>query len=72
VKTSISQPSPLSPTRWPADAFVWWRSLLFVGVIFLTLIVPAIVALELSAHGVIARNDLLTFSWASFIVQLVS
>ena len=29
VKISTSAPSPLSPTLWPADAFVWWRSLLF-------------------------------------------
>jgi len=29
---SISEPSPLSPTRWPADAFSWQRSLaLFVA-----------------------------------------
>ncbi len=27
VKTSISERSPLSPKDWPADAFVWWRSL---------------------------------------------
>ena len=26
-KPSISEPSPLSPTRWPADAFSWQRSL---------------------------------------------
>ncbi len=33
VKISTSARSPLSPTLWPADAFVWWRSLLFaVGV----------------------------------------
>jgi membrane protease YdiL (CAAX protease family) len=29
VKTSTSFRSPLSPTLWPPDAFVWWRSLLF-------------------------------------------
>ncbi len=35
VKISTSVRSPLSPTLWPADAFVWWRSLLFaVGVVF--------------------------------------
>ena len=28
VKNSTSDRSPLSPTLWPADAFVWWRSLL--------------------------------------------
>jgi membrane protease YdiL (CAAX protease family) len=29
VKNSTSARSPLSPTLWPADAFVWWQSLLF-------------------------------------------
>ncbi len=31
VKPSISEPSPLSPTRWPADAFNWARSLAVFG-----------------------------------------
>lgn len=46
VKRSTSAPSPLSPTRWPPDAFLWWRSLLFAlawaAVYFVTAIVVAI------------------------------
>ncbi len=30
VKPSTSARSPLSPTLWPPDAFVWWQSLLVV------------------------------------------
>jgi membrane protease YdiL (CAAX protease family) len=30
-KPSISEPSPLSPTRWPAEAFSWPRSLAVFG-----------------------------------------
>ena len=46
VKRSTSVPSPLSPTRWPPEAFLWWRSLLFAlawgAVYFVTAIVVAI------------------------------
>ncbi len=30
VKISTSVRSPLSPTHWPADTFVWWRSLVLL------------------------------------------
>ena len=43
VKISTSAPSPLSPTLWPADAFVWWRSLLFAAALVVMLFVGGIV-----------------------------
>ncbi len=39
VKTSTSARSPLSPTLWPANAFIWWQSALFA----LTIVVSSIV-----------------------------
>ena len=41
VKISTSAPSPLSPTLWPAKAFVWWQSLLFAVALFLTALLAA-------------------------------
>lgn len=43
VKTSISDRSPLSPTRSPADAFTWWRSLLFALAIVFTVLVASLI-----------------------------
>ncbi len=34
-KLSTSSPSPLSPTRWPADAFAWPRSFFAIVAIFI-------------------------------------
>jgi membrane protease YdiL (CAAX protease family) len=34
VKNSTSARSPLSPTLWPRSAFLWWRSLLLLVVLF--------------------------------------
>ena len=45
-KPSISEPSPLSPTRWPADAFSWQRSL---GV-FVALLVAFFVGLRMDGY----------------------
>lgn len=73
VKTSISQRSPLSPKHWPADAFVWWQSLLFAVALFLTIVLPAIVfAIVLLGGHIASRQDLETLSWPVVIVQLVS
>jgi membrane protease YdiL (CAAX protease family) len=73
VKTSISERSPLSPKSWPADAFVWWQSLLFAFALAFVTFVPAFLLLIalLIAH-VVSRHDLETFSWPAIIVQLVS
>jgi hypothetical protein len=73
VKTSISERSPLSPRHWPADAFVWWQSLLFAVVLCVAVFVPAIVlVLVLYGAGLVSRHDLETLSWPVIIVQLVS
>jgi membrane protease YdiL (CAAX protease family) len=73
VKTSISERSPLSPKDWPADAFVWWRSLLFGVVLFLAVFVPAltIVIVLLMAH-VFSAHDLQALSWPVIVFQLIS
>lgn len=39
VKHSTSQPSPLSPTNWPPDAFVWWKSLAVLALLFVGFVV---------------------------------
>lgn len=74
VKTSISERSPLSPRTWPADAFVWWRSLLVAVVLCIALYVPVVfLALVLFANGFLNRTDLApgaTFSWALFWLQM--
>jgi membrane protease YdiL (CAAX protease family) len=73
VKTSISERSPLSPTHWPSDAFVWWQSLLFVVVLCVAVFVPAFVVLVfLYGTGLVNKHDLQTLSWPIIIVQLVS
>jgi membrane protease YdiL (CAAX protease family) len=41
VNRSTSARSPLSPKRWPADAFLWWRSLLFAFAYVVAYLVPA-------------------------------
>jgi membrane protease YdiL (CAAX protease family) len=75
VKTSISERSPLSPTRWPADAFIWWQSLLFafalVAIIFVSGI-PVLIAMV--ATGTVNRQELTGthFNWVLFDVSMVS
>ena len=71
VKTSISERSPLSPTHWPADAFIWWQSLLFafalVAIIFVSGI-PVLIAMV--ATGTVNRQELTGthFNWVLFDV----
>jgi len=63
VKTSTSARSPLSPTLWPPDAFVWWQSLLFVVVVLIATYVPVvIIAAFLIAFGVISPAQFRTTS----------
>jgi hypothetical protein len=42
VKISTSARSPLSPTLWPADAFVWWQSALFAIALIVASVLGAI------------------------------
>ncbi len=73
-KPSISEPSPLSPTRWPADAFSWQRSLavlVALGLAFyLGLRLDATIAVYLGStrHDFSASN----LTWGIAIGQYVS
>ena len=73
VKTSTSQPSPLSPTHWPTEAFVWWQSVLLAFALCLAIFVPAFgFLIVLLSGGFVSRHDLETLSWPFIIVQLIS
>lgn len=50
LKLSLSERSLLSPTRWPPQAFAWWRSLLFLGTLLLAGPVGILIGVLL-AHG---------------------
>lgn len=73
-KPSISQPSPLSPTRWPADAFSWQRSL----AVFVALAIAFYVGLRqdgyvahylgTTTHDIVTSN----LTWGIAIGQYVS
>ena len=56
VKISTSARSPLSPTLWPSNAFVWWQSLLFA---------LAVVACSLGFALVFAVGWVIAFGRAS-------
>lgn len=74
VKTSTSERSLHSPRSWPAEAFVWWRSLLVGVVLCITLYVPVVaLALVLFSTGVLTRHDLTPgapFAWPVFWLQM--
>ena len=75
VKPSTSQPSPLSPTRWPADAFAWPRSLAIfaaiVGAAFVGIVIDYIVTRALGTDPrQLARTPVLT--WGVAIGQYTS
>ena len=76
VKPSTSEPSPLSPKRWPADAFAWPRSLvalLIVLAAFALGIAAAsllIVILARAAHTVPTKTTTLT--WGIALGQYIS
>ncbi len=78
VKISTSARSPLSPTLWPADAFVWWQSLLFAFGLFVTTVVAAI-AFGLAWAGVFglaslkhpSTGFLLAVQCASYVPALI-
>jgi membrane protease YdiL (CAAX protease family) len=72
VNRSTSAPSPLSPKRWPAEAFSWWRSLLFAAIYVITYLVPTAI---LSAYLVAryGRFSLTTIPLGLvIIIQLVT
>jgi membrane protease YdiL (CAAX protease family) len=73
-KPSISEPSPLSPTRWPADAFAWPRSLLVLVALgvayFIGLLLDSYVAVYLGT----TQRDISssTLTWGITIGQYLS
>jgi len=74
-KPSISEPSPLSPTRWPAEAFSWPRSL----IVFAALAVAFWIGLQLDAYVAVhvlgtTRHDIRAseLTWGIAIGQYVS
>jgi membrane protease YdiL (CAAX protease family) len=72
VKLSTSQRSPLSPTRWPPEAFAWWRSLLFLVFLLIATLAGVIIG-AFFARGpghVAALADKLT--WGIIVGQLLS
>jgi membrane protease YdiL (CAAX protease family) len=70
VKTSISAPSPLSPTRWPADAFLWWRSLLlFVALIAVPVVATVFAFAIVLMFQLAPLRSLQTLSWPVIIAQ---
>ena len=73
VKRSTFAPSPLSPTAWPADGFIWWRSLLSVILLALGLLVAGGLQLVwLLVSG--ARPDLhhLRLDWTLVALQVLT
>lgn len=73
VKLSTSQRSPLSPTRWPPDAFLWWRSALFLALILLALVVGIVLgALVAHAGAPMGHPSANKLTWGIAIGQLLS
>jgi membrane protease YdiL (CAAX protease family) len=71
VKISTSEPSRLSPKRFPADAFVWWQSLLlFFTLLLAQLVPPAIVIAFMMVLKLATLHDVYVISWPLVIAQL--
>ncbi len=74
VKTSTSERSQPSPTRWPADAFIWWQSVLFAIALGAIIVFSGVlVAFVMLASGILSRHALTaaTFTWPLFDLQMV-
>jgi membrane protease YdiL (CAAX protease family) len=74
-KLSTSQLSPLSPTRWPADAFSARRCLLFVGSVALAFgfgLVCAAVAVALGGPAPIRTGKNLQLTSGLLVAQIVA
>lgn len=73
VNPSTSVRSPLSPTRWPPEAFRWWWSFAFTGLLLLASTIPAVLffALLMTA-GAAHTSDLRSMTWPFVAMQLVS
>jgi membrane protease YdiL (CAAX protease family) len=74
-KLSTSQPSPLSPRLWPADAFSAWRCLIFVvtlGVAFVLGLACASLAVLLGGPAPIRSGRNLQLTSGLLIAQIVA
>lgn len=73
-KLSTSEPSPLSPTRWPADAFAWPRSLAVFAAIavafYAGVLLDGLVARSLGTtrHDILSSN----LTWGIALGQYAS
>lgn len=74
-KPSIWEPSPLSPTRWPPDAFSWQRSLAVLAAIAVAFLIglrlDGFVAIQLlgtTRHDIVASD----LTWGIALGQYVS
>jgi membrane protease YdiL (CAAX protease family) len=69
VKNSTSARSPLSPTRWPRSAFVWWGSLLLAAAV----VVAAFFASSLIAEVLVTQYGLNVLrqppAWSAILLQ---
>jgi membrane protease YdiL (CAAX protease family) len=74
VKPSTSQRSPLSPTRWPTDAFLWTRSLIAFAIIATAFILGQIFEAFIAGALGTSRADLLAahLTWGIAIGQYAS
>ncbi len=73
-KLSTSERSPLSPTRWPPDAFAWPRSLAALTLILLAFFGGAFLGSVTALHVGVTRSDLLNahLSWGILLAQLIN
>jgi len=73
-KPSISEPSPLSPTRWPPSAFAWPRSLVALLVVLLAFGVGLVLASEIAVHTGVTQSDVKSerLSWGIVLAQIAS
>jgi membrane protease YdiL (CAAX protease family) len=73
VKTSTSARSPLSPTRWPAEAFPWYGSLGVAVLLVFASVIPAAFFMALMlAFNLASLHDLRMLSWPVIAAQLAS
>ncbi len=73
-KPSTSEPSPLSPTRWPPDAFAWPRSLAALALVLLAFGAGLVLASVIAVRSGVTQADVTAehLSWGIVLGQLAS
>ncbi len=73
-KLSTSDRSPLSPTRWPADAFSWRRSLLALAAWIVAFVAGLVFDSLIAVHMGVTQSDVLAqrLSWGILAGQVAS